>query len=136
MIVVGDRCEGATGELIAPFADPRIRYANLVLNCGDQSGSNNVAMARVRGKYIPFLNQNDCWLPDHLRAAAGEVPGELVARSHLGFRRGTFIGALRRTRGLAAMPERDPPAVALRTRYAAGQPDGNAKPALPSYRRK
>ena len=52
LIVVGDHCEGATGELIAPFADPRIRYANLVLNCGDQSGPNNVGMARVRGKYI------------------------------------------------------------------------------------
>ncbi len=69
LIVVGDRCAEATGELVASFADPRIRYINLARNWGEQSGPNNVGIARARGKYIAFLNQDDCWFPDHLRAA-------------------------------------------------------------------
>jgi Glycosyl transferase family 2 len=69
LIVVGDRCAEATGELMASFADPRIRYVNLALNYGEQSGPDNVGIARARGRYIAFLNQDDCWFPDHLRAA-------------------------------------------------------------------
>lgn len=69
LIVVGDQCSEATAELVASFADKRIRYVNLALNYGEQSGPNNVGIARARGKYIAFLNQDDCWFPDHLRAA-------------------------------------------------------------------
>ena len=303
LIVVGDRCTEATGELVASFADPRIRYVNLVLNYGEQSGPNNVGIARARGKYIAFLNQDDCWFPDHLRAATewleacgadaviarsaivvppsqpddkdawstfltgegragrydpvhtegqistlllkssvaraigplrsasdcyasssqewlfriwhrgcdvrcmphltalllssglrplsyvgsdtsehaffepqferppqlrlllldryrapprrprwrrlaksvaliglraaaqfGLAPSELVPRFYLGFRRGTFINGLRKTRGLSAMPERDPSVAALRARYAAEQPDPRAKATLPPDR--
>jgi GT2 family glycosyltransferase len=69
LIVVGDRCSDATAELVASFADPRIRYINLALNWGDQSGPDNVGIARARGHYIAFLNHDDYWFPDHLRAS-------------------------------------------------------------------
>ena len=69
LIVVGDRCSEATGVLAGSFADPRIRYVNLALNYGEQSGPNNVGIARARGRTIAFLNHDDCWFPDHLRAA-------------------------------------------------------------------
>ena len=32
LIVVGDHYTEATGELVAPFADPRIRCVNLAIN--------------------------------------------------------------------------------------------------------
>jgi len=69
LIVVGDRCTQATDELVASFADARIRYVNLALNFGEQSGPNNVGIARAQGRYIAFLNHDDCWFADHLRAA-------------------------------------------------------------------
>jgi hypothetical protein len=69
LIVVGDRCSEATGALVGSFVDARIRYINLALNYGEQSGPDNVGIARARGKYITFLNHDDCWFPDHLRAA-------------------------------------------------------------------
>ncbi len=69
LIVVGDRCSEATGVLVDLFADPRIRYINLALNTGEQSGPNNVGIARARGRIIAFLNHDDCWFADHLRAA-------------------------------------------------------------------
>jgi hypothetical protein len=68
LIVVGDRCAEPTAELMASFADKRIRYVNLALNWGDQSGPNNFGMARARGQYIAFLNHDDLWFPDHLRS--------------------------------------------------------------------
>ena len=50
LIVVGDRCSEATGVLVGSFADRRIRYINLALNTGEQSGPNNVGIARARGR--------------------------------------------------------------------------------------
>jgi glycosyltransferase involved in cell wall biosynthesis len=69
LIVVGDRCAEPTAELMASFADQRIRYMNLALNWGDQSGPNNIGIARAQGRYIAFLNHDDLWFPDHLRSA-------------------------------------------------------------------
>ena len=69
LIVVGDRCSQATGALMASFADARIRYVNLALNTGEQSGPNNVGIAQASGRTIAFLNHDDLWFPDHLRSA-------------------------------------------------------------------
>jgi glycosyltransferase involved in cell wall biosynthesis len=69
LIVVGDRCAEPTSALVDSFADARIRYVNLALNYGEQSGPDNVGIARARGRYIAFLNHDDCWFSDHLRAA-------------------------------------------------------------------
>jgi glycosyltransferase involved in cell wall biosynthesis len=51
LIVVGDRCSEATGVLVGSFAGRRIRYVNLALNTGEQSGPNNVGIARARGRH-------------------------------------------------------------------------------------
>jgi len=90
LIVVGDRCSEATGLLVGSFSDKRIRYVNLALNCGEQSGPDNVGIARAQGKYIAFLNHDDCWFPDHLRATMDwlEATGAdaVIARSATIFR--------------------------------------------------
>jgi len=69
LVVVGDQCDERTGRAVLEFGDPRIRYINLGFNHGDQSGPNNVGMARARGRYIAFLNHDDLWFPDHLGGA-------------------------------------------------------------------
>ena len=71
LIVVGDHCAESTAAAVAAFDDPRIAYVNLPLRYGDQSGPNNVGIARARGRYIAFLNHDDIWFPDHLSSAIG-----------------------------------------------------------------
>lgn len=71
LLVVGDACEAATQSVVAALAerDLRIRFINLARNYGEQSGPNNVGIARSRGRYLAFLNQDDLWFPDHLQVA-------------------------------------------------------------------
>lgn len=68
LLVVGDACDAATADLVQAHAvrDPRIHFTNLQSNYGEQSGPNNVGVARTHGRYVAFLNQDDLWFPDHL----------------------------------------------------------------------
>jgi len=85
LIVVGDHCSDETATTVARFGDPRIRYINLRLNHGDQSGPNNVGLARARGRYVAFLNHDDLWFPDHLAGARDHLEASgadaVIARS-------------------------------------------------------
>jgi glycosyltransferase involved in cell wall biosynthesis len=73
LIVVGDACTDDTSECVESFRDQRIRFINLPVNCGDQSGPNNHGIAVSRGRYIAFLNHDDLYLPDHLARAVAEL---------------------------------------------------------------
>lgn len=73
VIVVGDGCRPDTPAAVAEFHDPRISYIDLPVNFGEQSGPNNLGMARARGIYIAFLNHDDLWFPDHLAALTGWI---------------------------------------------------------------
>jgi glycosyltransferase involved in cell wall biosynthesis len=66
MHVVGDACSDDSEQVVKRFGDPRIEWTNLAVNVGDQSGPNNHGVARARGRYIAYLNQDDLWFPDHL----------------------------------------------------------------------
>ena len=66
MIIVGDHCTDDTEQVVAGFADPRIRFLNLATNSGQQATPNNVGVSMARGTYLCFLNQDDMFLPDHL----------------------------------------------------------------------
>lgn len=68
LIIVGDCCTDDTAEVVAAFADARIRFVNLETNYGEQTGPNNAGIALARGKYLAFLNHDDMWLPDHLQS--------------------------------------------------------------------
>jgi glycosyltransferase involved in cell wall biosynthesis len=65
LIVVGDGCTDDTAEVVAAFADPRIRYVALA-RFGDQSAPTNEGLRIARGRYVALLNHDDLWLPDHL----------------------------------------------------------------------
>lgn len=66
-LVIGDACTDDSEAVVAAFGDPRIRFENLPVNIGDQSGPNNHGCAHARGRFIAFLNHDDLWLPEHLR---------------------------------------------------------------------
>ena len=83
MLVVGDGCRPDTAVAVAGFGDPRIAYIDLPVNFGEQSGPNNLGLARARGQYVALLNHDDLWFPDHLSALTGwiEAVGADVAFS-------------------------------------------------------
>ena len=66
LIVVGDHCTDDSEQVVAGFGDPRIRFYNLERNSGQQATPNNAGVARARGRYLCFLNQDDMFLPGHL----------------------------------------------------------------------
>jgi glycosyltransferase involved in cell wall biosynthesis len=87
LIVVGDACTDETGEVLASFDDPRVRFVNLERNVGEQSGPNNAGVAMARGRLIAFCNHDDLWFPDHLErgiehleATAADLVTTLFAR--------------------------------------------------------
>jgi glycosyltransferase involved in cell wall biosynthesis len=66
LIVVGDGCTDDSEEVVAGFADPRVRWHNLDGNSGSQSAPNNAGIELARGEYVAYLGHDDVWLPTHL----------------------------------------------------------------------
>ena len=64
VVVVGDRCTDSTRDVVASFADPRLRYIDLARNIGEQSGPNNIGIHAAHAPLIAFLNHDDLWFPD------------------------------------------------------------------------
>ena len=73
LLVIGDACTDDTAEVVASFGDSRIRYHNLSVNVGEQSGPNNTGVEMARGELVAFLNHDDLWLPDHLETLVGAI---------------------------------------------------------------
>jgi len=65
-LVIGDQCGPETGTMIRTLGDPRIRYYNLPVRCGEQSGPNSFGLGLASGDYVSFLNHDDLLLRDHL----------------------------------------------------------------------
>lgn len=65
-LVIGDQCGPETGTMIRALGDPRIRYYNLPVRCGEQSGPNSFGLSLASGSYVSFLNHDDLLLRDHL----------------------------------------------------------------------
>jgi Glycosyl transferase family 2 len=68
-LVVGDAAGDETASVVAATCDPRIRFVDLPVNIGEQSGPNNVGVRRTAAPLVAFLNQDDLWFPDHLEVA-------------------------------------------------------------------
>ncbi|MDT8304989.1 MAG: glycosyltransferase [Anaerolineae bacterium] len=69
LIVVDDGSADATGAIVTGYDDPRIRLITQP-NRGE-AAARNVALARMRGEFIAFLDADDLFLPHHLQATVG-----------------------------------------------------------------
>jgi glycosyltransferase involved in cell wall biosynthesis len=65
-LIVGDACTDNTAEVVANFADPRIRFINLPKNSGSQATPNNHGLDLAKGEWIAYLGHDDLWFPWHL----------------------------------------------------------------------
>ena len=101
LIVVGDACTDDTGERVASFNEPRIRFFNLEKNFGDQGGPNNEGLRHARGRYIAYLSHDDLWSPDHLQIA---LKGLEESGADLVFTLGIAVSAGGPNRLLGAVP--------------------------------
>lgn len=65
LIVVDDGSEDDSAELVAGFADERIRYLRLAKNCGLPK-ARNAGLAQARGACIAFQDSDDEWMAEKL----------------------------------------------------------------------
>src|SRR3984893_7629219 len=64
LLVVGDCCTDDTEAVVLSSDDDRVRWHNLLENCGNQYGPNNYGLKHARGRYIAYLGHDDLWHPD------------------------------------------------------------------------
>lgn len=82
LLVVGDACTDETAEVVEEFADPRVRWVNLIENLGNQADVYRAALPQVRSPLIAYLNHDDIWFPDHLEIVRGALRRNRVDLAH------------------------------------------------------
>lgn len=65
MLIVDDCSTDETDDVVASFADERIRYFKNERNSG-AAVSRNRALREAKGRYFAFLDSDDLWTPDKL----------------------------------------------------------------------
>lgn len=75
LIVVDDASTDDTAAVVAQFADQRIAYLRLPINCGHPSRPRNIGWQLARGTYIAYIDDDNAWRPQHLErlVAAAEA---------------------------------------------------------------
>lgn len=73
LLVVGDGCTDDSEQVVTAIKDPRIRWINLPVNTGHQSGPNNRGLQEARGEFIAYLGHDDLWLTHHLECSIARL---------------------------------------------------------------
>jgi glycosyltransferase involved in cell wall biosynthesis len=73
LLVIGDCCTDDSAQVVSAITDPRLRWINLPVNSGHQSGPNNEGLRQARGSIIAYLGHDDLWLPHHLQVLIAAI---------------------------------------------------------------
>jgi glycosyltransferase involved in cell wall biosynthesis len=82
LLVVGDGCTDDSEQVVAGIIDPRLRWINLPVRTGHQSGPNNEGLRHSRGELIAYLGHDDLWLPHHLQAHVTAIEASGADMTH------------------------------------------------------
>jgi glycosyltransferase involved in cell wall biosynthesis len=99
LFIVGDGVTDATRALVAELsaADPRIRFFNFPKGPRKGEVHRHAALQHARGRFVAYLGDDDCWLPNHL-----ETLDALLADADFGHTLQVGIDADRRIVAMAA----------------------------------
>lgn len=75
VIVAGDACTDDSEQVVASFADPRVKWINLDVNWGSQDGPNRAALEIASGELIAYLGHDDLWRRDHVARLVADIQG-------------------------------------------------------------
>ncbi len=75
LIVVDDASTDDTAAAVARIDDPRLKFVRLLKN-GQQPHASNIGIARARGEWVAFLDDDDEWLPEKLEMQLARVERE------------------------------------------------------------
>jgi glycosyltransferase involved in cell wall biosynthesis len=93
LLLVDDGSRDQTREVVAKFADPRIRY--FYKENGERGAARNYGAKRARGQYLNFFDSDDEMYPNHLRVVKEFLDGHgLVEVAHTGYERLDETGQL------------------------------------------
>ena len=73
VLVIGDGCTDATGEILVSNFGQAVRWENLDRNYGSQSYPNNAGIDLSRGTHVAYLGHDDIWSPHHLEKLATTI---------------------------------------------------------------
>ncbi len=91
LVVIDDGSTDATPDIVASFADPRLRYLRNEHNLGPQ-GNWNRCLREARGRYVKLLPHDDLLHPDCLARQVGVLEQDRGQRLALVFSSRRVIG--------------------------------------------
>ena len=74
LIVVSDGSQDNTADVVSAIADARVTLVHLPVS-GGPAKARNAGIARSRGEWVAFLDDDDEWLPTKLEAQLAEANG-------------------------------------------------------------
>lgn len=82
LLVIGDGCTDDSEQVTLEHRDPRVRWINLPVNSGHQSGPNNEGLRQAQGEIIAYHGHDDLWLPHHLAAMVTALDRQRASLAH------------------------------------------------------
>lgn len=73
VIFVDDNSSDNTLPLVKSIPDSRLKIYSLRNNSGSPATPRNVGIFHASGKYIAFLDSDDCWLPSKIRTQMSHI---------------------------------------------------------------
>ena len=103
LLVVDDCSSDATCSIVGRYAsiDKRINLIQQPMNAGP-ARARNVALSVARGRYIAFLDSDDCWLPKKLERQVGFMIEKKSVLSYTLYRR--FMADIEQPESIVKLP--------------------------------